>query len=104
MGQLRISDTARKDLDDIWWYIAQENPVAADSLIARLLQKLPTLASMPQMGRKRDDLFSGLRSFPVGDYVIFYSPLKDGVEVVRVLHGARDLPPLFGSSPGEASD
>jgi toxin ParE1/3/4 len=36
-----------------------------------------------------------LRSFPVKNYVIFYRPLEDGIEIVRVLHGAQDLPPLF---------
>jgi len=40
-------------------------------------------------------LAARLRSFPVGSYVIFYRPMENGVEIVRVLHGARDLPPLF---------
>jgi toxin ParE1/3/4 len=46
------------------------------------------------MGRKRDELISGLRSFPVGRYLIFYSTLPDGIEAVRVLHSARDLDAL----------
>jgi toxin ParE1/3/4 len=32
---------------------------------------------------------------PLGNYIIFYRPIDDGIEVVRILHGARDLPPLF---------
>ena len=96
MSQFRISETARKDLDDIWWYIAQDNPLAADRFIQRLLSKLPVLASMPYMGRQRDELFLGLRSFPFQDYIIFYRPMEDGIEVARFLHGAQDLPPLFG--------
>lgn len=51
------------------------------------------------MGRLRDELTEGLRSFPVGRYVIFYRIVQDGVEIVRVLHGARDLDSIF--RPGE---
>jgi toxin ParE1/3/4 len=43
------------------------------------------------MGRSRPELATGLRSFPVGRYVIFYVPLSKGVEIVRVFHGARDV-------------
>ena len=50
---------------------------------------------MPDMGRLREDLSAGLRSFSVGNYVIFYRPMKGGIEIARVLHGARDFPPLF---------
>lgn len=47
------------------------------------------------MGRMREILSAGLRSFPVGRYVIFYRPLQDGIDVVRVLHGTRDLEAVF---------
>jgi len=43
------------------------------------------------MGRSRPGLATDLRSLPVGRYVIFYVPLPKGVEIVRVLHGARDI-------------
>ncbi len=43
------------------------------------------------MGHARYELAPELRSFPVGRYVIFYLPLVDGVELVRVLHSARDI-------------
>jgi toxin ParE1/3/4 len=42
-------------------------------------------------GRARDELAPGVRSFPFGRYVVFYVPRNDGVDVVRVLHGARDI-------------
>jgi toxin ParE1/3/4 len=47
------------------------------------------------MGRIRSDLLPNLRSFPVGNYVIFYFPADDGIEVIRILHGARDIQQLF---------
>ncbi len=49
------------------------------------------LAANPLAGRARSELHEGLRSFPVGSYVVFYSPTPEGVEIVRVLHGRRDI-------------
>jgi len=47
------------------------------------------------MGRAREELFENLRSHPFGRYVIFYMPLSDGVDVIRVIHSARDLDSVF---------
>ena len=78
---------AETDLIEIWVYIAEENPTAADALLESIDDKCATLATSPLMGRIRDELLPGIRSFPVGHYVIFYQPIEDGIEVVRVLHG-----------------
>lgn len=53
------------------------------------------LAANPQGGAPREDLARGLRFFPVGNYLIFYTLAGDGITVVRVLHGARDYPHDF---------
>jgi toxin ParE1/3/4 len=95
MNPYRVSDEARADLDEIWLYIALDNPDAADQLIRAIVSRFPMLASMPLVGRQREELAPRLRSFPVRHYVIFYRPMAHGVEIVRVLNGARDLPPLF---------
>jgi toxin ParE1/3/4 len=95
MKQFRISDVARSDLDEIWLYIAQDNLDAADKFIHAIVSRFPKLAAMPLIGRQREELSPRLRSFPVACYVIFYRPMKSGIEIVRVLHGARDFPPLF---------
>jgi len=95
MSQYRVSDAARSDLDEIWLYIGQDNPYAADRFIRALVSRFPALASMPEMGRQREELSPRLRSLPVGNYIIFYRPMEKGVEIARVVHGARDLPPLF---------
>lgn len=95
MNQIRVAASAAADLDEIWLYIARDNPGAADKYIGAIVSRFPTLASMPLMGRERPELSSGLRSFVVGRHVIFYRFFDEGVEVVRVLDGARDLPPLF---------
>lgn len=86
---------AWSDLAEIWDYIADDNESRADAFIDLIDRKFHELASHPNMGRSRDELSEGLRSFPVGRYVIFYRPLPQGVEIIRVLHGSRDLNAIF---------
>jgi toxin ParE1/3/4 len=83
------------DLAEIWAYIAEDSPRRADAFAARVNGEFRMLARQPRMGRERPELLARLRSFPVEKYVIFYLPRSRGVEVVRVLHGARDLKPFF---------
>lgn len=60
MNRYRLSRQAEQDLEDIWFYVAQSDEVAADLLIAKILDKFPMLAKFPNMGKKRDDLLEGL--------------------------------------------
>lgn len=48
-------------------------------------------ASQPNAGRYHDELKQGMRSFIYNRYIVFYQPLEDGIMVIRVLHGSRDL-------------
>ena len=91
MAALRFSERARYDLIDIGNFIARDNPTAAAQFISELEQRCLLLSARPLSGRARDELARGLRSVPYSRYVIFYRPIKDGVEIIRVLHGARDL-------------
>ena len=86
---------AEGDLFEIWHYIAEDSLRSADRLLDKIAQTCMTLAENPSAGRSRDELADALRSLPVGNYVIFYRPIKDGIVVIRVLHGARDLPRQF---------
>jgi toxin ParE1/3/4 len=95
MSKLRLSAHAKADLSDVWFYIAQDNSAAADAFIASLLGKMDLLAQSPRLGRRRDELRPGLRSFPVGNYVIFYRRADRGIEVVRVLSRFRDVASFF---------
>ena len=88
---------ARDDLAEIWDYIADDSIKQADAFIDRIDSAFHLLAGQPMMGRERDELVPGLRSFPIGRYVIFYEPLPDGIAVVRVLHSARDIDAQFES-------
>jgi len=83
------------DLAEIWDYIADDSEARADSFVTTIDVKFHTLAKQPGIGRLRDELAAGLRSLPVGRYVIFYLSLADGVEIIRVLHGARDIDIIF---------
>ncbi len=86
---------ARSDLSEIWDYIADDNEARADAFVDLIDQKIQALARQPNMGRARDELAEGLRSFPVGRHVIFYRVVPAGIEIVRILHGSRDLNAIF---------
>lgn len=86
---------ASRDLLEIWSYIADDSYSRADNLIGTFDAKFRLLAGQPELGRRRDELAENLRSLAVGRYVIFYLPVPKGIEVVRVLHGARDLNTIF---------
>lgn len=86
---------SRQDYADVWDFIAADNPSAADRLIDTFDGTLELLAEAPGIGRLCEELAPSLRSFPVGNYVIFYRPIDDGIELIRVLHGARNIPRLF---------
>ena len=94
-GRVIRSRAARADLDQIWDFIAEASESRADAFIRRLTRTFETLAGRPLIGRARDNLGTGVRSIPVGAYLIFYRPIEGGVEIVRVLHGARDYAKLF---------
>lgn len=95
MTIIRKLPQAQEDLLDIWCHIGCDNPSQADRYLDLLEQKLKLLASTSGMGRPVDELAPGLRLFPVDDYLIFYSQTGAGIDIVRVLHGARDIPSLF---------
>ena len=86
---------AEADVLEIWDYIADDGIAAADRWVDRLDKQFRVLAMQPMMGRARDELAPGVRSFPFGRYVVFYLPLDGGIDVVRVLHGARDIDAAF---------
>jgi len=97
MPRVLIRPLAQIDVAEIWGFIAEDSEAQADAFIDRLGQSFYSLAGNPLMGRARHELSPNLRSFPVSRYVIFYLPMLDGIEIVRVLHGARDFGAIFPS-------
>lgn len=89
MARILRSIFARADLRDAWLYVAQDNINAADRLLERIDRTIRLIAENPAIGEPQNDLKQGLRRFVVGNYLIFYEPISEGIRVVRVLHGAR---------------
>jgi len=96
-----LTPRANADLGEIWIFIAADNPVQADDFIDLIDAKLQNLSRQPGLGRRREELAAGLRSFPVGRYVIFYLQVQDCLQIVRILHGARDLDAVFADPNDE---
>ena len=72
MAVIVLQPRAKADLADIWEFIADDSDEQADAFIDLIDQKFQLLAQQSGIGRRRDELADGLRSFPVGRYVIFY--------------------------------
>ena len=90
---IRRRPQAERDLIEIWEYIADDNENAADRMLDRFEHALLTLSEHPQAGRARPELASDLRSFPVGNYVLFYRQTLVDIDLVRVRSGYLDIQP-----------
>jgi toxin ParE1/3/4 len=95
MKRLVFTPAARDDLTEIALYIAEDNPIRAESFVAELEAKARGLAEWPERHPARDDISPGVRAVVHGRYLLLYRDLQDEVRIVRVVHGARDLPPMF---------
>ncbi len=84
MSSYSFSDEAVSDLDDICTYIARSNPKAASQLFDRIREKCKLVAQFPNMGKQYDRLSPYLRGFVVSDYIIFYYPRENGIDIVKV--------------------
>lgn len=82
-------------MDDIWLYIAADDPVAATRWVERLAAGIASLADYPDSGRARPEIGTGARSMPVGRYLVLYRVNGDCVDIVRVIHGAREITGLL---------
>jgi toxin ParE1/3/4 len=94
----RVAPEAEAELDNIWCYVAKESGSIeiAGRLIDSITQHFYLLASHPHIGRQRDeDLRPGLRSFPVGEYVIIYRVEEQDVLILHVFRGSRDIKALL---------
>ncbi len=99
MSICQFSPQARLDLRDIHDYVAQDRLLAAARLVDRLEQACQFLADNPELGQLCEDLAPVLRCFSVDNYAIFYRPSDMGVQIVRVVSGARDFEALFYPEP-----
>jgi toxin ParE1/3/4 len=92
MKRFKLSPEAARDIREIWTYIAQDDIRAARRVRLKIYDACQWLAQNPRSGRRRDDLTDKPVLFwTVDSYLIVYSPERRPVEIVRVLHGARDI-------------
>jgi toxin ParE1/3/4 len=97
--RVTLSPQAERDLEAIGDYIAADNPPRAVSFIAALRAQCAAMAKAPLAYRTRPELGAGIRSCAHGNYVIFFTATKSRLNIVRILHGAMDIPAQFGGEP-----
>ncbi len=92
MNGWEFSPDAKRDLQEIWTYIAQDNPSAADRLEADIFAACDRLAQNPRLGHKRPDLTKAPVLFLTvrRSYMVVYQSEEKRLVIVRILHGARD--------------
>ena len=96
MARVAVTLPAQEDLREIWAYVAQDDMAAADRLVDRINERCVVYATQPELGTPGDRFAPGLRYLSLGAYVVFYRPETDGILLIRVLHGARNLDEIFG--------
>ena len=95
ISSYELAELAVADLKEIWEYIAERNPEAADKLLDEFAEKFQLLAENPTIGRNQSGYIIGMRNFPYRKYIIYYFPVENGVEIYRVFHAARNIRDLF---------
>ncbi|MGA2003461.1 MAG: type II toxin-antitoxin system RelE/ParE family toxin [Terriglobales bacterium] len=91
-----LSPDALQDLQDIWDCIAPDNVTAADQLEGDFFNAFEKLARRPRMGHTRRDITErDVRFWPTGSYLIVHRESPDALQVLAVLHGARDIPEVM---------
>jgi toxin ParE1/3/4 len=109
MMTVRILPAAQHDLDEHAWYLAARSLETAIAYGEAVATTLDRLSDMPALGRAREfnnPLLKGVRSLTVSgfrNYIIFYRPLHDAIEVIRVLHAAQDLASILEHEPPPAA-
>ncbi|HKI05272.1 MAG TPA: type II toxin-antitoxin system RelE/ParE family toxin [Thermoanaerobaculia bacterium] len=92
MSRFVLTPAARADLTEIFNYISQDSPDSARRVLDELRGAMRKLSQMPEIGHYRQDLADEpLRFWPVYSYLIIYRFELRPLQVVRVLHGARDV-------------
>jgi len=97
MKGCEFSPEALADLQEIWAYIASDNPAAADQLEADIYLACELLAKNPRLGHQRPDLTDEPVLFWTvrGHYLVIYHGKKPPLQIVRILHAARDVKNQF---------
>ena len=87
----RLTKRARADVLNLWCRIAEDSEQAADRLVISVTHHFRLLGEMPHVGRQRDEIRPGYRSFPTGEYLILYRAAMPGAQIMHVVHGRMDF-------------
>ena len=97
MSKVNYRLVALDDLASIWQYVADtsQSVKIANRLVDAIHAKCQTYATQPLSGELCPDVAAEIRCFSQGSYVIYYLPISNGIDVVQVIHGSRDMPNQF---------
>ncbi|HAA31862.1 MAG TPA: type II toxin-antitoxin system RelE/ParE family toxin [Cyanobacteria bacterium UBA8553] len=107
MGKINKRPQVIRDLIDLATYIAEDNIEASDLFLQAAEETFKQLAKMPQMGkmtRFSNPSLTGIRQQAIKGfrkYLVFYFPRDEGIEILRVIHGARDIEAILDEDLGE---
>ena len=95
MTPVVFSERSRTELREIGDYIAQDNPFRSVTFVNELIDKAEAVGHAPNAYPKRDDIQPGLRMAQYGSYLILFRVEPVSIEIVHIVHGARDLRKMF---------
>jgi len=97
-SRARLTPEAEQDLRDLAYYIADKSghPQTARNVVEDITRSCDRYARQPLMGQTFPEAGEGCRQFTHQRWVIVYRPVEEGIEVLRIVDGARDYPRLFG--------
>jgi len=98
MNRYVINILASRDLNEIAEYFAQNSLEAGEKFFQEFNRKCQQLVTFPNSGRSYAEIRSDLRGLTLAGYIIFYRLLDDGIEILRVVSGRRNLPSIFDGS------
>ena len=90
----RLRKKAESDILSIMNYISRDNPAAALRWQEEMFRLFQLLGDQPGIGTQRDEIQNGLKTLPLGNYLVVFRAIGENAHILRVIHGARDWPKL----------
>ena len=99
MTRVQITSPALDDLADLWSFHARESEPRAQAWVDAILKTIALLEVTSLIGHERQESYlKGLRSLTHKRYIIFYRVSREEIQVIRIIHGHRDLESVFNVS------
>ena len=93
-GRITYLQQANDDLLEIWLWIARDSVGSAEAFLDRMLRRIEILRQFPEAGPVREEIGDGSRGLVAERWLVLYRLTTDGVQIVRIVDGARDLTKL----------